>query len=101
MLKSCYFSSNFPGYHVAFEILDLRSSGCPPEFMNIPVPQGDPVFDPNATGKVQLPFRRGEWDEVSGQSPSNPRIQVWIIDPYLMCSLHCNRFSYRFHRWGG
>uniref|UniRef100_A0A3B3DLN3 NAD(P)H oxidase (H2O2-forming) n=1 Tax=Oryzias melastigma TaxID=30732 RepID=A0A3B3DLN3_ORYME len=65
----------FFGYHVAFEILDLRSSGCPPEFMNIPVPQGDPVFDPNATGKVQLPFRRGEWDEVSGQSPSNPRIQ--------------------------
>lgn len=44
--------------------------------MNIPVPKGDPVFDPLATGKVTLPFQRGLSDKVSGQSPSNPRIQV-------------------------
>uniref|UniRef100_H2LKU2 NAD(P)H oxidase (H2O2-forming) n=1 Tax=Oryzias latipes TaxID=8090 RepID=H2LKU2_ORYLA len=73
----------FFGYHVAFEISDLRSSGCPPEFMNIPVPQGDPVFDPNATGEVQLPFRRGEWDQASGQSPSNPRTQINSVTAWI------------------
>uniref|UniRef100_A0A8C7Z9T9 NAD(P)H oxidase (H2O2-forming) n=1 Tax=Oryzias sinensis TaxID=183150 RepID=A0A8C7Z9T9_9TELE len=73
----------FFGYHVAFEISDLRSSGCPPEFMNIPVPKGDPVFDPNATGEVQLPFRRGEWDQASGQSPSNPRTQINSVTAWI------------------
>ena len=50
--------------------------------MNIPVPKGDPVFDPAATGKVLLPFQRGPWDKDSGQSPSNPRTQVLITDSY-------------------
>lgn len=67
------------GYHVAFEIFDVRTPGCPPQFMNIKVPKGDPVFDPNATGKVRLPFQRGQWDKLSGQSPSNPRAQVLTL----------------------
>uniref|UniRef100_A0A3B5RBL3 NAD(P)H oxidase (H2O2-forming) n=1 Tax=Xiphophorus maculatus TaxID=8083 RepID=A0A3B5RBL3_XIPMA len=73
--------SLFFGYHVAFEIFDVRTPGCPPQFMNIKVPKGDPVFDPNATGKVRLPFQRGQWDKLSGQSPSNPRVNsvtAWI-----------------------
>lgn len=72
--SGCY----LPGYHVAFEVSDSRTPGCPPEFMNIPVPKGDPVFDPLVTGKVMLPFQRGLSDKVSGQSPSNPRIQVQL-----------------------
>uniref|UniRef100_A0A3B4Z7W2 NAD(P)H oxidase (H2O2-forming) n=1 Tax=Stegastes partitus TaxID=144197 RepID=A0A3B4Z7W2_9TELE len=68
--------SLFFGYHVTFEIFDSRTPGCPPEFMNIPVPKGDPIFDPTATGEVLLPFQRGPWDKESGQSPSNPRTQV-------------------------
>ncbi|KAG7246637.1 hypothetical protein CRUP_009312, partial [Coryphaenoides rupestris] len=62
------------GYHLTFEILDSRLPGCPPEFMNIDVPKGDPVFDPSGTGRVQLPFQRGPWDKDSSQSPNNPRI---------------------------
>lgn len=58
---------------------DSRSPGCPPEFMNIPVPKGDPVFDPTASGKVLLPFQRGPSDKGSGQNPGNPRRQV--LDP--------------------
>jgi len=69
----------FTGYHVSFEIFDSRTPGCPPEFMNIPVPKADPYFDPSATGKVLLPFQRGPWDKESGQSPSNPRTQVFIL----------------------
>nr|XP_019934398.1 PREDICTED: dual oxidase 1 [Paralichthys olivaceus] len=75
--------SLFFGYHVTFEIFDLRLPGCPPEFMNIPVPKGDPVFDPAATGKVLLPFQRGPWDKESGQSPSNPRTQVNMVTAWI------------------
>ncbi|KAK5867225.1 hypothetical protein PBY51_011737 [Eleginops maclovinus] len=75
--------SLFFGYHVSFEIFDSRTPGCPPEFMNIPVPTGDPVFDPTATGKVLLPFQRGLWDKESGQSPSNPRTQVNLVTAWI------------------
>ncbi|KAK9516542.1 hypothetical protein VZT92_024464 [Zoarces viviparus] len=75
--------SLFFGYHVSFEMFDSRSPGCPPEFMNIPVPKGDPVFDPTATGKVLLPFQRGPWDKESGQSPSNPRTQVNLVTAWI------------------
>ncbi|XP_013876952.1 dual oxidase 1 [Austrofundulus limnaeus] len=75
--------SLFFGYHVAFEIFDSRTPGCPPEFMNIQVPEGDPIFDPTATGKVLLPFQRGQRDKESGQSPSNPRIQVNSVTAWI------------------
>ncbi|MEQ2250483.1 hypothetical protein ILYODFUR_001337 [Ilyodon furcidens] len=75
--------SLFFGYHVSFEIFDLRAPGCPPQFMNIKVPKGDPIFDHNATGKVLLPFQRGQWDKLSGQSPSNPRIQVNSVTAWM------------------
>ncbi|XP_069018991.1 dual oxidase 2 [Embiotoca jacksoni] len=75
--------SLFFGYHVTFEIFDSRTPGCPPEFMNIPVPEGDPVFDRAATGKVLLPFQRGPWDKDSGQSPSNPRTQVNLVTAWI------------------
>ncbi|XP_035521216.1 dual oxidase 1 [Morone saxatilis] len=75
--------SLFFGYHVAFEIFDSRTPGCPPEFMNIQVPKGDPVFDPTATGNVLLPFQRGPWDKESGQSPSNPRTQVNLVTAWM------------------
>uniref|UniRef100_G3NS64 NAD(P)H oxidase (H2O2-forming) n=1 Tax=Gasterosteus aculeatus aculeatus TaxID=481459 RepID=G3NS64_GASAC len=75
--------SLFFGYHVSFEILNSRSPGCPPEFMNIPVPKGDPVFDFGATGKVLLPFQRGPWDKYSGQSPSNPRTPVNQVTTWI------------------
>uniref|UniRef100_A0A4W5KEX4 Uncharacterized protein n=1 Tax=Hucho hucho TaxID=62062 RepID=A0A4W5KEX4_9TELE len=68
--------SVFFGYHVIFEIQDSRPPGCPPEFMHISVPEGDPVFDPNRTGRVLLPFQRGPWEKHSSQSPNNPRTQV-------------------------
>ncbi|KAF3854959.1 hypothetical protein F7725_023014 [Dissostichus mawsoni] len=75
--------SLFFGYHVSFDIFDSRTPGCPPEFMNIPVPKGDPVFDPTDTGKVLLPFQRGLWDKESGQSPSNPRTQVNLVTAWI------------------
>uniref|UniRef100_A0AAV2L6E6 NAD(P)H oxidase (H2O2-forming) n=1 Tax=Knipowitschia caucasica TaxID=637954 RepID=A0AAV2L6E6_KNICA len=75
--------SLFFGYHVAFEIFDSRNPGCPPEFMNIPVPKGDPVFDPSSTGKVLLPYQRGQYAGETGQSPSNPRTQVNSVSAWI------------------
>nr|XP_061812717.1 dual oxidase 1-like [Nerophis lumbriciformis] len=73
----------FFGYHVAFEIMNSRTPGCPPEFMNIPVPKGDPAFDPNGTGSVLLPFMRGSWDKSTGQSPGNPRTQINTVTAWI------------------
>uniref|UniRef100_A0A6Q2YPV5 NAD(P)H oxidase (H2O2-forming) n=1 Tax=Esox lucius TaxID=8010 RepID=A0A6Q2YPV5_ESOLU len=75
--------SVFFGYHVVFEIVDSRPPGCPPEFMNIPIPEGDPIFDPQRTGRVLLPFQRGPWDKHSSQSPNYPRTQVNLVTAWL------------------
>ncbi|CAL8356743.1 unnamed protein product [Lota lota] len=75
--------SVFFGYHLTFEIFDSRMPGCPPEFMNIDIPMGDPVFDPSSTGDVQLPFHRGPWDKDSSQSPNNPRVQVNLVTAWI------------------
>ncbi|KAG9341887.1 hypothetical protein JZ751_018204, partial [Albula glossodonta] len=75
--------SVFFGYHVVFEIVDSRRPGCPPEFMHISVPRGDPIFDPNGTGKILLPFQRGQWDKDTSQSPNNPRTQVNHVTAWI------------------
>ncbi|XP_029009702.1 dual oxidase 1 [Betta splendens] len=75
--------SLFFGYHVTFEIFDSRTPGCPPEFMDILVPKGDPIFDPTSTGKVLLDFQRGPWYKESGQSPSHPRQQVNLVTAWI------------------
>ncbi|XP_038639988.1 dual oxidase 2-like [Scyliorhinus canicula] len=81
------------GFHVIDEILEVTGSGCPPEFLNIHIPSGDPVFDPNNTGNVQLPFQRSQWTTRSGQSPNNPRLQInhattWIDGSSIYGSSH-------------
>lgn len=49
----------------------------------IPVPTGDPWFDPQGTGTKKISFFRSKWDPYTGYSPSNPRqqpneITAWI-----------------------
>ncbi|XP_067829644.1 dual oxidase 2 [Heptranchias perlo] len=85
--------SVFFGYHVMFEIFDTRHPACPPEFLDVPIPAGDSVFDPNETGNVRLLYQRNGWDSHSGQSPNNPRIQVndvtaWIDGSSIYGSSH-------------
>ncbi|KAG7468027.1 hypothetical protein MATL_G00138370 [Megalops atlanticus] len=75
--------SVFFGYHVVSEIVDSRRSGCPPQFMHIKVPQGDPVFDPNSTGNTWLPFQRSRWHKDTSQSPNNPRTQVNDVTAWI------------------
>lgn len=61
------------GYHVLSDLVSVETPGCPAEFLNIHIPPGDPVFDPDRRGDVVLPFQRSRWDPETGQSPSNPR----------------------------
>ncbi|ELK05460.1 Dual oxidase 2 [Pteropus alecto] len=63
----------FFGYHVLSDLVSVERPGCPAEFLNIHIPPGDPVFDPDQRGDVVLPFQRSRWDPKTGQSPSNPR----------------------------
>ncbi|XP_078285958.1 dual oxidase 2-like [Rhinoraja longicauda] len=74
-LKNSTVLSVFFGYHVLSEILDTRHPACPPEFLDVQIPAGDSVFDPNGTQSVRLQFRRKGWDKHSGHSPNNPRLQ--------------------------
>lgn len=64
------------GFHVLSEIVEANKVGCPAEFLNMPIPQGDPVFDPEDSGDIVLPFQRMQWDWETGRSPNSPREQV-------------------------
>ncbi|XP_054572254.1 dual oxidase 1 [Eptesicus fuscus] len=83
----------FFGYHVLSDLVSTERPGCPAEFLNIRVPPGDPVFDPDQRGDVVLPFQRSRWDPKTGQSPSNPRdltneVTGWLDGSAIYGSSH-------------
>lgn len=75
------------GQQVVEEVLDAQRPGCPPEYFNIPIPEGHRFRTTNENGTVfskkEMPFLRSRYDQGTGHSPSNPRQQV--------------RFSHRCH----
>ncbi|KAJ7311206.1 hypothetical protein JRQ81_006817 [Phrynocephalus forsythii] len=73
----------FFGFHVLGEILETYKPSCPAEFLNLPIPKGDPVFDPSGSGDVVLPFQRMQWAPETGQSPNAPREQVNGVTGWL------------------
>ena len=56
------------------------------EPLPIPVPMGDPHFDPLSTGSVELPFQRTDFDPATGDSVGNPRQQVNFITSFIDAS---------------
>ncbi|XP_060115958.1 dual oxidase 2 [Heteronotia binoei] len=75
--------SVFFGFHVLSEVLEADKSGCPAEFLNVRIPQGDPVFDPKKLGGVVLPFQRMQWVAGTGHSPNSPRDQINGVTGWL------------------
>jgi hypothetical protein len=61
--------------------LDLTKSGT--GAFNVPVPAGDPTFDPAGTGTQVIPLTRSAGDPATGTSPANPRQQVNTITAWL------------------
>ncbi|XP_059115532.1 dual oxidase 1 [Peromyscus eremicus] len=83
----------FFGYHVLSDLVSVETPGCPAEFLNIYIPRGDPVFDPDKRGNVVLPLQRSRWDRKTGQSPSNPRdltnqVTGWLDGSAIYGSSH-------------
>ena len=56
------------------------------EFTPIPIPQGDPQFDPFGTGSVSLPFTRAAFVDGTG-TPNNPRQQINTITSWIDASM--------------
>ncbi|XP_067665053.1 dual oxidase 1-like [Haliotis asinina] len=67
------------GQLVADEIASARSAGCPPEYENIPVPEGH-LYKDTADEMV---FKRAGYNQRTGVSPNYPRQQQNDVTPYL------------------
>jgi hypothetical protein len=64
--------------------LDLTPTpGNPIEEADIPVPRGDPYFDPFNTGTQTLPFQRSVYDPATGTGADNPRQQPNVITSFI------------------
>ncbi|MFO0976044.1 MAG: peroxidase family protein [Planctomycetaceae bacterium] len=67
--------------------MTLTEGGNTTETMSIPIPKGDPWFDPAGTGTQVLKTSRSGFDEATGTGTSNPRQQVNEISAYLDASM--------------
>ena len=53
--------------------LGLTATASPREAFSIPVPTGDPSFDPSGTGTMTIPMSRSAYDPLTGTAGGNPR----------------------------
>ena len=60
---------------------DIGLSTTGSESMPVPVPSGDPSFDPSGTGIKQMPFSRSTFNPSTGSS--NPRQQTNVITAFV------------------
>ncbi|HTQ40057.1 MAG TPA: peroxidase family protein [Pirellulales bacterium] len=68
--------------------MDLTNLNTTPvEEFDIPIPQGDPTFDPGNTGTQVMQFQRSQYDPATGTGPGNPRQQVNSITSFLDASM--------------
>ena len=67
--------------------ISLTGLGDPGDRFDIPVPMGDPMFDPMATGAMMIPMDRSITDPASGSDADNPRNQINEITAYIDASV--------------
>lgn len=63
--------------------IDLTDGANPPEHANILIPAGDPMFDPDTTGAVEMVFNRSIYDTTTGTGNDNPRQQFNEITGWI------------------
>lgn len=66
--------------------IDLTDGTAPAELVNIPVPSGDPYFDPDSTGDQVIQFNRSIYDSSTGTDIDNPREQLNEITAWIDAS---------------
>lgn len=66
--------------------LDLTTGTEPSESADIPIPAGDPQFDPTGSGSVFMPFERSTFDPETGTGPGSPRQQMNMITAWIDAS---------------
>jgi hypothetical protein len=66
--------------------LDLTLSASPAERFDVPVPAGDPQFDPAGTGTQVIPLSRSTYDPTTGTGEGNPRRQTNAITAWIDAS---------------
>lgn len=66
--------------------IDLTETAYPDEFAAIPVPVGDPWFDPTFSGTAFIGFSRSAYDPQSGTAPENAREQMNFITGWMDAS---------------
>ncbi len=54
---------------------------------NIPVPQGDPAFDPTGTGTQVIPLARDRFDPLTGTDAANPRRVPNVVSSFIDASM--------------
>ncbi|XP_059487238.1 dual oxidase 2-like [Neocloeon triangulifer] len=72
----------FFGQQMVEEILDAQRPACPPEYFNIPIPEGHEYRNINPK-HTEMPLLRTRYDMRTGFSPNNPRQQLNEITPYI------------------
>ncbi|MCC9607970.1 Ig-like domain-containing protein [Blastopirellula sp. JC732] len=70
-----------------FFTIELPWSALPTDSFNIPVPAGDPYFDPYNTGTVTIPMQRARYDGTTGDSVANPLQHQNLITSFLDASM--------------
>lgn len=53
----------------------------------IPVPQGDPFFDPDGTGEASINLHRSAFDPETGRNERNPRRQINVSTAFIDASM--------------
>ena len=66
--------------------ISLTPKAEPLEMANIPIPPGDPFFDPDSTGAREMTFSRSVYDPDTGTSMDNPRQQLNEITGWIDAS---------------
>ena len=66
--------------------IDLTDGVHPPEHADIPIPAGDPLFDPDNTGTKTMSFNRSIYDPNSGTDTKNYRQQLNEITAWIDAS---------------
>jgi hypothetical protein len=66
--------------------MDLTEAATPSESFHIPVPAGDPYFDPNWTGTQEISLNRSVYHPLSGTGTEYPREQMNSLSSWIDAS---------------